>query len=467
MNNFFITTAIPYINANAHIGHAQEFLLADTISRILKAQGHIVSLQSGTDDNSLKNVLAAKDSNQNIQKYVEEKGEQFKALLKKLNIHPEYFIQTSSPEHHRGVIKFIQSLNQTDLYEGEYRGLYCVGCEDFLKADELNNGLCFDHKKEPQAICESNVFFKLSKYQQQIHDLIKNDVVKIYPISKKNEILKFIENGLQDISISRPGKGEGLFGVPFPGKKDQTVYVWIDALINYITGLGYGSFNDWSKVWNKDTYKIHVIGKNVWKFHAIYWIGLLLSAEIELPNELIIHGFLTNNGEKISKTLGNAINPLDILVDYDSDILRSYLLGKLNFELDSDFSQKNLNTFYTEELLNQIGNLYPRILTLCQKSGIQFNRNTNFVNFNNYDIKELFNNTLTLAQSLNKEINDSLIWSKPDSLEKTKTLEKWVQNLNKLSDNLEVLLPNRSILINRIFNERQKILLFEKKTKPT
>ena len=204
MNQFFISTEIPYINASAHIGHAQEFLLAETLKRILTSQGHKVFLQSGTDDNSLKNILAAQQLGLDPKDYIKQQGEKFKSLLSSLNVTPDFFIQTSHERHHRGVRKFIEGLDQSDLYEGSYHGLYCVGCEDFVRKEDLVDGICVDHKKPPQETQEKNIFFRLSKYQDQIYDLIDSDQVKIYPKSRKNEILNFIKRGLQDISISRP-----------------------------------------------------------------------------------------------------------------------------------------------------------------------------------------------------------------------------------------------------------------------
>jgi methionyl-tRNA synthetase len=459
-NKYFITTAIPYINAEAHVGHAQEFLLADTFKRILKNQGHSVLLQSGTDDNSLKNIIAAKEKNIELSKYVGEQGEKFKSLLSKLNIDNDLFVQTSSRKHHNAVYHFINNLNKNDLYEGEYKGLYCVGCEDFLKKEDLNNaGECPDHQKKPQEIKESNIFFKLSKYQEEIYNLINSDKVKFYPLSKKKEILNFINKGLTDISISRPIKDQS-WGVPFPGKEDHTVYVWIDALINYISEIGYGEGDEWEKIWN-DSHTIHVIGKNVWKFHAIYWVALLLSAKIKTPSEIIIHGFLTNNGVKISKSLGNVINPLDLLEKHDADIIRTYLLGKLNYESDGDFNENDLKSFYIEEVLNQIGNLYPRVYTIANKSNITGKREENILQNDYHNIREIYQTCLEKSQILNKTINDSHLWEKEESETKHITLKDWQKELNLISDLLEVFVPSKKDAISASFSTKK--ILFPKK----
>lgn len=460
--NYFITTAIPYINAPVHIGHAQEFLLADTFKHILQKQGHKVLLQSGTDDNSLKNILAAKEIGKSIEEYTKEQGELFKKLLNSLNIHPDVFVQTSSKLHHDSVKYFIQNLNQDDLYENNYCGLYCVGCEDFIKEEDLNQKEeCKDHLKKPDHIQEKNIFFRLSKYQDQIYKLIESDTVKIYPSWRKKEILNFINSGLTDISISRPIKDES-WGISFPNYPNHTVYVWIDALINYISGIGYGTNNEWEKIWN-ESYKIHVIGKNVWKFHAIYWIGLLLSSKISPPDEIVIHGFLTNEGVKISKSLGNSISPVELLENYDADTLKCYLLGKLNYENDSDFSKEDLSKFYLDEVINQISNLFPRIYSLAKKENIILENSKQNYQLNFREIQDIYTTLLSLSQKLNKEVNDSFIWK---SLDKTKNdflIKDWNNQLNRISSLFSLLYKSKETEINKAFTE--KVILFNKPKK--
>jgi methionyl-tRNA synthetase len=448
----FITTAIPYVNSKAHIGHCQEFLLADTLCQLLKNQGNHCFLQTGTDDNSLKNAESAKKQGLSLEEFLPIQISQFKELLSKLNIYPDYFISTSSKEHKQVVEEFIKSLEKDDLYEAPYQGLYCVGCEDFLKPQELVDGCCVDHKTVPKTITETNVFFKLSKYQSEIRELINSDKIKITPVSKKAEVLSFIDQGLHDISISRPDPEK--IGVPFPEKEGHSVYVWIDALINYITGSGFKE-----NKWTEDYYKIQVIGKNVWKFHCIYWVALLLSAKKALPNEFLIHGFLTNEGEKISKSLGNYVDPLDILKNFDSDTLRSFLIGKLSYENDSDFSETGLKVFYQQELLNQIGNLFPRVFSIATSSGVSLKRNKGVVTTS---LKDSFKELLDKTHSLNKEINDSFIWKKEHSLEKLKTIESWGNQLNEIADLFCLFVPTRKLDIDKSFSA--KVFLFKKLT---
>lgn len=372
-NSYYISTTIPYVNSNPHIGHAQEFVLADAITRYYKGLGKIVHFQSGTDDNATKNVLSAKQNNIPVQQFIDINFAKFKDLQLGLEVFPNKFVRTSSSEHYQAVKRFLSILNKDDIYESNYQGNYCSGCEDFLSDTELtDNGLCPDHLREPDFIQEKNIFFRLSKYQNQIAELIESEKIRITPSYKKNEILSFIRKGLTDISLSRSSARTLGWGIPYPEVAGQTVYVWIDALINYLTGIGFGNNDEWQNRWNKNIYKIHVIGKNVWKFHAIYWPALLLSAGIDLPNEIIIHGFLTNQGTKISKSLNNGTDPIDLVNRYGSDAIRFYLLGSLNYQNDSDFSEKNLAQAYNSELANKFGNLVSRVLTLANSVTVQY-----------------------------------------------------------------------------------------------
>ena len=455
MNKYFITTAIPYINAKAHIGHVQEFLLADTLKRSLASQGYDVLLQSGTDDNSLKNIESAKKNNVPLEYYLRTQGDKFKDLLSKINVEHDLFVQTSHINHHRAVKEFIDRINPEDLYIKNYEGLYCSGCEDFIKEKELSNGVCQDHLSVPKTIKEENVFFKLSKYQKQIYEVIDKDIVKINPSFRKKEILNFISQGLEDISISRPKEIEG-FGVDFPNKEDQIVYVWIDALVNYLTGLGLGSNDSWQKEWDS-RYKVHVIGKNVWKFHAIYWIGLLLSTKISLPNEILIHGFLTSEGVKISKSLGNGIDLEGLLKNNSSGVIRSYLIGKLNYEQDSDFSVKDLDKFYLEEIVHQIGNVFPRVFTLAKNN--HYNLKLDLPK-NKISLNSIYLELLKEVQLLNKEINDSKIWKSEDLKKNIELIKKWNTSLNYIASLLIVLVPEKRDSIRASFNE--KTIIFNK-----
>ena len=456
MTNYFITTAIPYINAKPHVGHLQEFLLTQQLVRHLKNQEHKVLWQSGTDDNSLKNLDSATKQNIPINDYLASHIKEFKTLFNDLNLNPDYLVHTAAPGHKQTVQNFIQALNQDDLYLKTYQGNYCVGCEDFIKDHELADGLCPDHKQSPSKIQEENIYFNLSKYQTKIKESITSGRVKIYPKIKQNEILSFLDSGLHDISISRPGVSSPL-GVDFPGYPDHKVYVWIDALINYLSGVNY--FNGGDKVWNS-SYKINVIGKNIWKFHAIYWLGLLLSANIDLPQEIIIHGFLTVGGEKISKSLGNCGKLEELTAKWSANELGLFLLGKNNYQVDYDFNELELNKFYQQELVGQIANLFPRVWTIAQKVGFTLIKTESSVSEEPRDLNKSYHSLLELAQNLNKQINDHKAWSLPPTEAKAH-LNDYNQALNLIADRLTLWFPELKDKINNSFQE--KVILFPKK----
>src|SRR5215831_11387780 len=365
----YVTTSIPYVNSRPHVGHALELIQADVIARHYRLAGHDVRFQTGTDENAFKNVLAAKAQGLSTQELVTRNAATFRSLVERLDISADNFIRTTEDRHRRGVIEFWNRIRLEDLYTCSYAGLYCVGCEDFYLERDLVNGCCPDHGLAPKPVEEENVFFRLSAYQTTLEDLIGRDEIRIVPVARKNEVLNFIRRGLENLSISRPSERSGGWGIPVPGRSAQVIYVWIDALINYISALGFGSNEDWRKTWNRETQKIHVIGKNVWKFHAVYWPALLLSAGLPLPNEIFVHGFLTENGRKISKSVGNAIDPFEYADRFGADGFRHFVLKAVSPFNDGDFSSERLASVYQSDLANGLGNLVSRVTSLCAKSG--------------------------------------------------------------------------------------------------
>lgn len=444
--SYFITTAIPYVNSKPHIGHAQEFVLADALARYYKIRGHKVKLQSGTDDNATKNVISAKEAEVSVAEFINSNAEKFRSLLTKLDVELDHFVRTSSEQHHKAVQDFIEALSKEDLYVSSYTGLYCSGCEDFFSNQDLVDGLCPDHKKAPEQIEERNIFFRLSRYQEDLEKLIESDKIKITPAIKKREILSFIRQGLKDISISRSAFRTQGWGIPFPNTQDQTVYVWIDALINYISG-------DLTN-WTEETYKVHVIGKNVWKFHAVYWPALLLSAGLPLPNEIVIHGFLTTEGIKISKSLGNGIDPFEIIERCGSDALRFYLLVSLSFEDDADFVEKNLIAVYNSELANKLGNLASRVLALAKNLKVSIKTMQPL----EVEFQELSSVAFDLIQALNQEINSLKPW---ELLKQQKTdelgrhLSRWLEVLEVVAQLLNPIIPTGSSRLKHLLANRK------------
>ena len=374
MSKFYITSAIPYVNAAPHIGHALEFVQADTIARYHRLLGEDVTLLSGGDENALKNVQAAETAGEDVQKFVDKNTDKFLELTKRLNCQFDVWQKGSNVKTHFPSSEKLWKLcdKAGDIYKKEYEGLYCLGCEQFYLPSELNEkGECYEHPgKALQKVSEENYFFKLSKYQKELVDLIESDKLKITPVERKNEILSFLKEPLQDISISRSNERAKNWGVPVPGDDTQRMYVWFDALNIYQSGIGFG--------WDEENYKkwwpadLHVIGKGITRFHAVYWPAFLLSAGLPLPKEIFSHGYFTVNGQKMSKTLGNVIDPNKLIDKYGADALRYYLLAKFQPFTDGDFSEEKLKEVYNGDLANGLGNLVARTAKLCEKSEFEF-----------------------------------------------------------------------------------------------
>jgi len=366
MNKFYITTAIAYVNAKPHIGFALELLQADVLARYNRLLGKDVFYLTGTDEHGAKIVRAAEAQGKDIATFAGKISAEFEKLTGALNISNNDFIRTSDQERHwPSVQKIWKKLEESgDLYKKNYKGYYCVGHEAFLKKSSLKGGLCPDHGAEPEVIEEENWFFKLTRYAGVIKEKIKSDEFKIVPETRKNEVLKLLDD-VEDVSFSRPSK-DLIWGVPVPGDPTQTMYVWVDALTNYISALDYANEGElYQKFWPAD---VHLIGKDITRFHAIFWPAILLSAGLPLPKALYVHGFITADGQKMSKTLGNVIDPFKLVEKYGVDVTRYFLLREIPSGDDGDFSYDKLERRYNADLANTYGNLVSRILTLIDKS---------------------------------------------------------------------------------------------------
>ncbi len=368
MKRFYISTAIPYVNGSPHIGHALEMIQTDAIARFRRFQlgtDQVFAL-TGSDENSLKNVRAAEEAGEDVDFFVEEHANEFRGLIAILGCSFDDFIRTREDRHMKGAQKLWSACKPEDVYTKMYRGLYCVGCEAFYTEKEVPDGACPEHKKPLEIVEEENYFFKLSNYQTQLETLIANDTVRIVPETRKNELVNFIRQGLEDFSISRSQERARHWGVPVPGDDTQVMYVWFDALSNYITALGYADDAElYKKFWVENDARVHVIGKGILRFHAVYWPAMLLSAGIPLPHELFVHGYITVEGEKISKSLGNVIHPKDLVDTYGTDAVRYFLLREIPPHGDGDYSKQRMEERYAE-LANQLGNLVGRIATMSQ-----------------------------------------------------------------------------------------------------
>lgn len=366
-NKFYITTSIAYANASPHIGYAMEVLQADALARYHRLLGDDVFFLSGTDENGSKIKKTAQEKNLQAQAFVDANSQQFKLLLKTLNVSNDDFIRTSDKtRHYPSAQKIWKKLADAgDIYKSSYEGYYCVGCEAYLTEKDLVDGKCPNHMKEPEKVKEENYFFKLSKYTDEIREKIESSEIKIIPESRKNEILNVLKSGLRDISFSRP-KNVLDWGIPIPGDEEQTMYVWCDALTNYISALGFNEDSDkYRRYWPAD---VHLIGKDILRFHSAIWPGMLLSARLPLPKNIYVHGFITSGGQKMSKSLGNVVDPFEVVKKYSSvDALRYYLLKEIPSSDDGDFSFDKFEQLYQADLANGIGNLTARVLTLYSK----------------------------------------------------------------------------------------------------
>lgn len=369
MSRFYITTAIPYVNAAPHIGFGLELIQTDFFARYWREKlgTSQVRALTGTDENSLKNVRAAEDADQEVALYVAEKAQEFKNLQSTLNLSFDDFIRTREERHLSGAQKLWSACKPEDIYQKKYQGLYCVGCEQFYTTKECPDGICPDHKTKLDVIEEENYFFKLSNYQKQIEELITSDRLKIFPETRKNEILNFIRQGLEDFSISRSQERARHWGVPVPGDESQVMYVWFDALSNYITALDYTDDGDlFHEFWLGHTDRVHVIGKGILRFHAVYWPAMLLSAGLPLPTQIAVHGYITVGGEKMSKSLGNALHPQTLVDEYGAEAVRYYFLREMPSGADGDYSPERMEERFAE-LANHLGNLVSRVAAMADK----------------------------------------------------------------------------------------------------
>lgn len=374
MNKFYLTSAIPYVNAAPHIGHAQEFIYSDVIRRYHILKDESVLYLCGADENALKIVQAAEKAKLNPQEFCDIHQQEFLDLADKLNVHFDIWQRGSDKKCHYISSQKLWDLCQKngDIYKKSYSGLYCVGCETFYTSEELDEkGECLEHPgKKLDRVEEENYFFRLSKYQDFLLKLITSDSLKIIPQIRKNEALAFIKRGLEDFSISRSKERAKNWGVPVPKDPNQIIYVWFDALNIYQSGIGFG--------WNDLEYQkwrpqdVMVIGKGILRFHAIYWPAILKSARLKLPKQLFVHGYLTVEGQKMSKTLGNVIDPNILIQKYGTDPLRYYLLREIPSYSDGDFSERRFTELYNSDLANGLGNLVSRVAKLCETNKLDF-----------------------------------------------------------------------------------------------
>lgn len=426
MEKFYLTTPIYYASGRPHIGHAFSTLYADVIARWLKNKGKEVFFSAGLDEHGAKIAETAKKNGKEPQEFVNEIAEQYKKEWGAMGIEYSDFIRTTSGKHKKGVLAFLEKLqDKGDIYEGEYEGLYCVGCENFVLERNLADGLCPDHLIPPQKIKEKNYFFRLKKYLPEIKNKIEKDEIKIIPASRKNEALGMIEAGMEDFSITREGLKWGI-SYPFGNSPagEQTIYVWADALLNYLTILDYPAGENFKKFWPAD---LHIIGAEINKFHSIFWPALFMSAGLPSPKNIFVHGLLTVNGQKMSKTVGNIIDPMDMADKFGADAARYLLLSQFPAYEHSDVKAEDFANKYNSDLANGVGNLFERSFTMMvdfrggildAKKGLEEKiklsaekTEKNYENnFENYKLYEALAEVFSFIKNLDRYINDEKPW---------------------------------------------------------
>jgi methionyl-tRNA synthetase len=463
----YISTAIDYVNAQAHLGHALEKIQADAIARYYRLQGREVFFLTGTDEHSLSTVRAAKAKNLSVEKFVDDQAKKFKDLKEILNLTTDDFIRTGEERHAQAVKKLWKKVEK-DIYLKKYKGLFCANCETYYKSDEAPENLCPVHGIELEISEEENYFFKLSRYQKQLLKLIESDELKIIPEARKNEVLGFINQGLDDICISRSAERSQGWGLDVPGDKNQKIWCWFDALTNYISALDYGkngqNFKYW---WTDNPTKIHFIGKDILRFHCVYWPAFLLSAGLPLPQVVFTHGFLSIEGQKMSKSKGVGVDPVKLVKDYGADAVRYFLLREIPATKDGDFSLQKFKERYNSDLASGLGNLVSRVSKLAREmkvsaeltnpeaeQAIQEVEEEYHEAMARYDMREALMTVWNLIAFCDQYIEQEEPWKKEQGAEAA--VQNLLSVINKISELLDPFLPESSKQIQEYVSGKKK-----------
>lgn len=457
MKNIYITTAIPYVNGNPHLGHAMDYILADVLRRYMMMQGNNVRLQAGTDEHGSKIYKKAADNNMPVKEYVDQNSQKFQDFIHSLGVDYTDFVRTTDADHERRCQQIWEKLSN-HIYKSKYEGWYCEGCEGFItdKEYEENEGICPDHKKPYVKLSEENYYLRISDFKDRIREAIESDEMKITPVFRKKEFLNLLKD-MPDVSISRP-KESVAWGVPVPGDDSQVMYVWIDALSNYITILGYPE-KDISDFWPANT---QIVGKDILRFHAGIWPAMLLGLGLPLPKNLLAHGFITVNGEKMSKSIGNVIDPVEILGKHGLVPFRYYFLRHASTTDDADFTWEKYEAAYNE-LANDLGNLVQRLSTLAKKNEIagQQGELKDLPEFDERMQKYEFNFAFEILwkqiMDLNKRIDEEKPWAlaKTNPAKAKEVLISLIKDLLDTNKRLAIFIPDTAEQIEAIFTAEQ------------
>jgi methionyl-tRNA synthetase len=371
MSRVYITNAIAYVNGDPHLGHALELVQTDVLARHRRLRGDEVRYLSGTDENALKNVQAAEAAGLGAADFVAARSDLFERLREPLSLSYDDFIRTlADPRHRPGVERLWRACEDAgDLVLRAYRGRYCGGCEAFLDEADLVDGVCPEHGRPPEPVEERNWFFRLSRHADALGKAIESGALAVEPEHRRNEVLAVLRSGLADFSVSRPRERAGGWGIPVPGDPSQVVYVWFDALANYVTALGYGDGGrDYVRWWGDADERVHVVGKGITRFHALYWPAILRSAGEPLPTRILVHDYVTVDGRKLSKSLGSAADPAALAARYGTDALRWWVVRDVPRSGDADFREEQLAR-RANELADGLGNLVSRTVSLAARDG--------------------------------------------------------------------------------------------------
>ncbi len=463
--HLYITTAIPYVNGAPHIGNALDYLLADIWTRYQMQNGRAVRFQVGTDEHGNKIAAKAAENGITPQAYTDSMHGNFEALMKKVGANYTDFIRTTD-EHHKAAVQYIWGKLEPHIYKDVYEGWYCVGHEAFFtdKEVEATSGICPDHQTPYERVKEENYFLRASTFTEQIREAIEKNKMQIVPEYRKKEFLELIKDGVKDVSISRPRKSLS-WGVPVPNDPEQIMYVWLDALSNYITVLGFPDDETWREYWPAD---IQVVGKDILRFHAGIWPAMLLALGISLPKKLLVHGFVNVGGAKMSKTVGNVVDPNHIIDEYGLDAFRYYFSRHVPTQDDGDYTSEKFETAYNTELANDLGNLVSRVANMVTRyqSGVvgdaprgehdmqQYHKAMESLEFN-----KALDQVWLMVRSLNQYIETVKPWEIAKKREKesdaedhlTEVLAHCVGNLLQIGDLLVPFLPSTAAAIHKTF----------------